>query len=157
MNAKTRDRAGSVLLLAFVGALFAQRSYMTPFGGIFPDLVMAILAGLVLATLVLSFTSRPAMRDSSSEGEKASAPAGRRRMAVVGVVLLAWGILLRPLGFALTGVLGFTAISLYLADRPLSAGTIARSVAVAIAVTGVLLLVFGKVLQVPLPAGTIFM
>jgi len=155
MSARARDRLGSALLLAFTGVLWAQRSYMTPFGGMFPDLVMVILAALLVLTLALSFTSHAAMREAGAE-KAAEPPARRRDLAVVGAVLLAWGILLRPLGFALTGLLGFTAISLYLAERPRGAGTIARSVAVAVGVTGLLLLVFGKILQVPLPSGTIF-
>ncbi|MGB3400964.1 MAG: hypothetical protein WBA34_12435, partial [Candidatus Deferrimicrobiaceae bacterium] len=67
MKASTRDRLGSILMLAFVASLWMQRSYMTRFGGIFPDIVMEIMAGILVTTLVLSFTPYAAMKEA---GEK---------------------------------------------------------------------------------------
>lgn len=156
MSPRTRDRLGSAVFLLFVGSLFVQRDYMTRFGGMFPDLVMAILAIILVATIALSFTSHAAIREPAAE-KAPEPPTHLGDMVVVGALLLAWGVLLRPLGFALTGVLGFSAISLYLADRPRRAGAVARSVGIALGVTGILMVVFGRLLQVPLPPGTIFM
>ncbi|MBE0606550.1 MAG: hypothetical protein IH610_09730, partial [Deltaproteobacteria bacterium] len=67
MKAGTLDRLGSILMLAFVAALWAQRDYMTPFGGIFPDIVLEIMAGVLVVTLILSFTPYAAMKEA---GEK---------------------------------------------------------------------------------------
>ena len=56
MTAKFRDHLGSALLLAFVAVLWLQRDYITVFGGIFPDIVMEIMAALIVLTVILSFT-----------------------------------------------------------------------------------------------------
>jgi hypothetical protein len=154
MKASTRDRVGSVVALLFVASLWLQRSYTTPFDGIFPDAIMVILTVIVVTTLVLSFTSHRAMKDA---GAAQGADQGNwMGMVVVGAILLAWAVLLRTLGFALTGVLGFTAISWYLAGLPKDPKVIGRSLLVAALVTGVLMLVFGRMLKVPLPPGSLF-
>ena len=103
MSAKLRDRLGSILMLAFVASLWVQRDYITPFGGIFPDIVMIGLALLAVLTLVLSFTPWRAIKEEEAKKEK-----GEKKnwtdMVVVAIILLGWTGLLRYLGFALCGV-----------------------------------------------------
>ena len=59
MTTKWGDRLGSGLMLGLVAVLWSQRNYMTPFGGIFPDRIMSILALLALILFVRSFRSLP--------------------------------------------------------------------------------------------------
>ncbi|MGB7631336.1 MAG: tripartite tricarboxylate transporter TctB family protein, partial [Candidatus Deferrimicrobium sp.] len=113
MKASTRDRLGSILMLAVVASLWAQRDYMTPYGGIFPDIVMEITAGILVVTMALSFTKYAAMKEDEDK-KKEAGKTNWKDMAVVGGILLAWAVLLRVLGFALTGILGFGSISWYL-------------------------------------------
>jgi amino acid transporter len=155
MRASTRDRLGSILMLAFVASLWLQRDYMTPFGGIFPDIVMEIMAGILVATLVLSFTPYTAMKETgekNGEGGKTN----WKDMTVVGGMLLAWAILLRHLGFALTGVLGFGAISWYLGGMRKDIKDVGRCLLIGVAITLLMVVVFQRLLEVPLPPGTIF-
>ena len=155
MKAATRDRLGSILMLAVVASLWAQRDYMTPYGGIFPDIVMEIMAGIVVVTLILSFTKYAAMKEA---GEK-KGEAGKtnwKDMAVVGGILLAWAVLLRYLGFALTGVVGFGSISWYLGGMPKGIKDVGRCLLIGVAIVFLMVVVFQHLLDVPLPVGTLF-
>ena len=154
MRARTKDRLGSVLLLIFVAILWVQRDYTTPMGGIFPDRIMLILAALLVVGLVLSFTCYAAIKE---EGEKKeAAPKNWRDLIVVIVGLLLWTGLLRSLGFALTGVVGFAGMSWYLSGRYRDPRTIVTCLAIGAAVTYLFVLIFGHLLQVPLPKGKLF-
>jgi hypothetical protein len=155
MKATTRDRLGTILMLAFVASLWAQRSYMTPFGGIFPDIVMEIMGGILVTTLILSVTKYAAMKDAGEKNGEDGKTNGKD-MAVVGGMLLAWAVLLRYLGFALTGVLGFGAISWYLGGMRKEIKDVGRCFLVGAAITFLIVLVFQRLLEVPLPPGTIF-
>ncbi len=155
MSAKARDLLGSILIFIFVAVLWSERNYMTPFGGIFPDVVMGCLFLLVAITFILSFTPFRTIKD----GDGASAEKGKkhwREMIVVAVILLAWATLLRYLGFALTGVVGFGSITWYLSERRNSLRCILSAVIIALAMTYLLVFVFEYLLKVPLPPGRIF-
>ena len=155
MTAKARDLLGSVLMLIFVVSLWVQRDYITPFGGIFPDIVMVCLAILVVVTILATFTPWRAIKDNGEEKEKETS-FHWFDMAVVGVILLAWTVLLRYVGFIATGVIGFGSISWFLNERRNSIRGLAESVLIGVAMVALLVLVFEYVLKVPLPEGRIF-
>jgi hypothetical protein len=155
MKARTRDLLGSILMLAVVASLWAQRDYMTPFGGIFPDIVMEITAGVVATTLALSFTKYAAMKESA-EGKKEGGKTNWRDMIVVGGILVAWAVLLRFLGFALTGILGFGSISWYLGGMKRDIRDVGRCLLIGVAIVFLMVVVFQRLLDVPLPPGTLF-
>lgn len=155
MKASTRDRLGSILMLAFVAALWAQRDYMTPFGGIFPDIVLEIMAGVLAVTLALSFTKYAAVKEAGEKKEEGG-KTNWKDMAVVGGILLAWAVLLQFLGFALTGIVGFGSISWYLGGMPRDIKDIGRCVLIGIAIVVLMVVVFQHLLEVPLPPGKIF-
>jgi len=157
MRAVVRDRLGSLLMLAFLASLWVQRDYMTPFGGIFPDIIMECLAGLVVVTLILSFTPFRAIKDDADKKEEE--PVAKRswfEMVVVAVILLAWTASLRYLGFAFTGIFGFGGISWFLSERRSSPKVIATCFIIGVGITVFLIYIFEHLLLVPLPAGRIF-
>ena len=208
MTTKCADRVGSGLMLVLVAVMWSQRNYMTPFGGIFPDRIMSILALLALILFVRSFRSLPTTdserkdsrlfrKTSSSARERAvfspgkddaagdvgfivdtagcsqaekgplearssfpTEPSATRRnwldLTVVGLLLLGWVLFLGILGFFVTGVLGFSGISIFLARGKLTMKVIARSIGYALIMTYGLILIFAKLLLVPLPGGTLF-
>jgi Tripartite tricarboxylate transporter TctB family len=155
MKARTLDRLGSILMLAFVAALWAQRDYMTPFGGIFPDIVLEIMAGVLVVTLGLSFTKYAAMKEEG-EKKKGAGKTNWKDMIVVGGILLAWALLLRFLGFVLTGILGFGSISWYLGGMPKDVKDAGRCLLIGVAIVVLMVVVFQRLLDVPLPPGTLF-
>jgi len=155
MKARTRDLLGSVLMLAFVAVLWVQRDYMTPFGGIFPDIVMEIMAGILVVTLILSVTPYAAMKEAGEKKEEGG-KTNWKDMTVVGGILLAWAVLLQYLGFALTGIVGFGSISWYLGGMPRDVKDIGRCVLIGVAIVVLMIVVFQHLLEVPLPPGRIF-
>ena len=156
MDAKFRDRLGSVIMLAFVAVLWLNRSYTTPFGGIFPDAVMIFMTALVVLSLILSFTRREPMKVETENREDEKEQTHWLDMAVVMVILLLWVVLFRYLGFALAGVVGFASIAWYISGKRRDWKTALKAVAVGILVTFVLIGIFDYMLQVPLPQGEIF-
>ena len=155
MKARTRDLLGSILMLAVVGSLWAQRDYMTPFGGIFPDIVMEITAGILVVTLVLSFTKYATIKESAEKAMEGGTT-NWKDMGVVGGILIAWTVLLRFLGFAITGIMGFGAISWYLGGMPRDVKDVARCLLIGVAIVVLMLVVFQRLLDVPLPPGKLF-
>jgi putative tricarboxylic transport membrane protein len=161
MGAAFRDRLGSILMLVFVAVLWGQRSYTTPFGGIFPDAVMVLLAALAVAALILSFTPYRLMKegDEKSEEERHEERKEERYwvdLTVVVVILLLWVLLLRYLGFALAGVTGFASIAWYISGNRKDWRTAVRALIVGLVVTVAIMGIFGYLLQVPLPEGEFF-
>lgn len=158
MSVKWRDRLGSLLLLAFVGILWMQRDYVTPFGGLFPDRVMICMTVLLVLALVLSFTPYAAMQETSAKPATAAVRGVKhwRAMIVVAVIMVLWTMLLRYVGFAVTGIVGFAGISWYLDGCALNLRSIGTSIGAAVGVTYLIIYIFGHLLLVPLPTGVLF-
>lgn len=156
MDAKFRDRLGSVIMLAFVAVLWLSRDYTTPFGGIFPDAVMMLMTALIVLSLVLSFTRREPMKVETENVEDGKEQKHWLDMAVVMVILLLWVLLFRYLGFALAGVVGFATIAWYISGKRRDWKMVLKAVVVGILVTFALIGIFDYMLQVPLPQGEIF-
>lgn len=155
MGATFRDRLGSIIMLAFIAILWVQRDYTTPFGGIFPDRIMIIMTGLVVLTLILSFTRHRTMKEDEN---KVSAAEDNRwlDMSVVIAILLSWVLLLRYVGFTLSGVVGFASIAWYISGERKNWRVIVKAVVLGLAVTYLIVFIFGYLLLVPLPQGEIF-
>lgn len=154
MNSKIRDLLGSILMLVFVISLWVQRDYYTPFGGIFPDISMVCLGVLVVITIVMMFTPWCAIKNN--EDKEKGKSFYWIDMAVVSLILLAWILLLRHLGFILIGFVGFGSISWYLNERRRSIRGLMESIIVGAVMVGILSFIFEYLLRVPLPKGTIF-
>jgi Na+/melibiose symporter-like transporter len=155
MGATFRDRLGSILMLAFIAILWVQRGYTTPFGGIFPDRVMIIMTIFVVVTLILSFTRYRTMK----EEEKKESKTGEKRwldMTVVIVIMMLWVLLLRYAGFALSGVVGFASIAWYISGQRKDWKTVVKALLMGLAITYLIVFIFGYLLKVPLPQGEIF-
>ena len=155
MRASSRDRLGSIIMLAFIAVLWVQRGYTTPFGGIFPDRIMIIMAGLIAVTLILSFTRYRTMK----EEELKEPETGEKRwldMVVVIIIMLLWVLLLRYAGFALSGVVGFASIAWYISGERKNWKMIVKALLMGLAITYLIVFTFGHLLQVPLPGGEIF-
>ena len=156
MGAKFRDRFGSFLMLAFLISLWVQRGYNTIFGGIFPDAIMIIMAVIIVVTLILSFTPYRAMPEGDKKASKATTGERWLDMTVVIGIMLLWVLLLRYLGFALCGVVGYASIAWYISREWKNWKVIANSVVAGLAITYMIIFIFGHLLKVPLPQGQMF-
>jgi putative tricarboxylic transport membrane protein len=142
-------------MLAFIVILWVQRGYTTPFGGIFPDRVMIIMTIFVVVTLILSFTRYRTMK----EEEQKESETGEKRwldMAVVIVIMMLWVLLLRYVGFALSGVVGFASIAWYISGQRKDWKTVVKALLMELAITYLIVFIFGYLLKVPLPQGEVF-
>jgi Na+/melibiose symporter-like transporter len=155
MGATFRDRLGSIIMLAFIAILWVQRGYTTPFGGIFPDRIMIIMAVFVVVTLILSFTRYRTMKE---EEQKEAETEGKRwlDMTVVIVIMMFWVLLLRYAGFALSGVVGFASIAWYISGQRKDWKTVVKALLMGLAITYLIVFIFGHLLKVPLPKGEVF-
>lgn len=160
MSPTFRDRLGSVLMLVFVAVLWMQRDYSSPFGGMFPDSIMILMAIFIVAALILSFTrfaTMTAETDSNMDDAELDPSVNHRlRVLVVALLLIAWVLLYRPVGFALTGVFGFASIAWYLGDHTNNIRSAAKALGFAILVSFIVYMVFDYFLLVPLPPGFLF-
>lgn len=156
MGATFRDRLGSIIMLAFIAILWVQRDYTTPFGGIFPDRIMILMTAFVILTLILSFTRYRTMKEEDER--KAATPEVNRwlDMSVVIAIMLLWVLLLRYVGFALSGVVGFASIAWYISDERKNWKVIVKAVVLGLVITYLIVFIFGHLLLVPLPQGEIF-
>ena len=154
MNAKMRDLLGSAFMLIFTVSLWVQRDFTTPFGGIFPDIWMGFLVIMVVISILLMWTPWAAIKND--EKQEQSTGAHWFDMAVVGIIMLAWTLLLRKLGFLATGFIGFACISWFLNDQRNTLRGCLESAAISATMVVLLILVFEYGLKVPLPKGTLF-
>ena len=156
MSKLARERLGAFIMLAVVAILWTQRTYTTPFGGIFPDRVMMILVILSILVLILPFLKKPSTPPVQSPAKDSDIKQQWFDLGIVGLILLLWVFLLKPLGFVLMSVFGFAGISIFLSRKALTAWVIGKSVVYAFIITYVIVFIFGKLLLVPLPVGTLF-
>jgi Na+/melibiose symporter-like transporter len=158
MGATFRDRLGSILMLAFITILWVQRDYTTPFGGIFPDRIMIIMTVFVMVTLILSFTPYRVMKEGDEKKEAEAETEGKRwfDMAVVIIIMSLWVLLLRYAGFALSGVVSFASIAWYISGQRKDWKTIVKALLMGLAITYLIVFIFGYLLRVPLPKGEVF-
>jgi len=155
MGATFRDRLGSVLMLVFIAVLWFQRDYTTPFGGLFPDRIMLLMTIFVILALVLSFTRYRVMSDGEKPEEETEGTRWLDMAVVIGIMLL-WVLLLRYLGFALTGIVGFASIAWYVSGERTNWKVIIKALLIGLVMTYLIVYIFGHLLQVPLPPGEIF-
>jgi putative tricarboxylic transport membrane protein len=157
MKATFRDRLGSIIMLVFIAILWVQRGYTTPFGGIFPDRVMIIMTIFVIITLILSFTRYRTMKEGDEKKEAGKEEDNRwLEMAVVIVIMMFWVLLLRYAGFVLSGVAGFSSIAWYISGQRKDWKTVVKALLVGLAITYLIVFIFGHLLKVPLPQGDLF-
>lgn len=151
--------AGLAVVVAVV--FWTQRSYREPLSGVFPDFVLAglvVLAVLlVLRTVVFGVARRAGVGEPAAQSAAAEAESGLGASAPVGAVfasmafLAGWVALLTPLGFNLSGILGFLAVTVFLRRGSFRLRHLLVDVPVAVAVVWLCFLVFTRVLLVPLP------
>lgn len=139
-----QDSVCGLVVLLLVLVFWLQRDYNNPLVQYFPDSAMVVIA-ILAAILVV----RGLLKPGSSEGFP-EAPNYFRLLAAVGL-LLAWVLLLSPLGYLISSILAFLAMSLFLRERPITAKNVAVDGAVSVVVVGFLYFIFTNVLIVTLP------
>lgn len=140
--------SGAVVLSITV-VFWLQRDYANPLAGFFPDFILVTLAVLSVI-LVVQGLMRP---DRSDPFEDTRLPS-----LLVGVALLvAWVLLLGPLGFFLSGIALFLATALFLREPPTRPMNVIVDSVAAVLLTGGVYFFFTRLLLVPLPSGSLWL
>ncbi len=138
------------ILLGVSAVFWVQRDYNNRVDGLFPDVVLVALALLGTWILLAGLRTR---RDQAGDGPPVGA--NPRMFAAAAFVLIAWAVGLGLIGFTITSVLAYVAMtSLIRRGRP-HPRNLAVDTTVAVAVVVACFFVFTRVLLVPLPVSTL--
>lgn len=141
------DVVAGAILLAVTGVFWVQRDYGSRTSGMFPDLVLVVLAVLGVAIIVKGVRS--------GDRERRPRQVDPRMFAAAAVLVVVWGLLMGLIGFTISGVLAFVAMALLVRRGKPDAKTVATDAAVAAVVVVGCFFVFTRVLLVPLPVSTL--
>ncbi len=142
----TAALAATLLLIAVAGWRATQYGLWQdgePGPGLFPLLACCLTLGATAAVLLELRAGAGAA--SAAEDDEGSSPTPGRLAATM-VIVLAWGLLLQPIGYALASGTALTALMLAGGVRAPAA------VAIALAAVGATELLFVRLLEVPLPS-----
>lgn len=150
---RARDLTAAGLALAVgAGALWGT-SDMSDLGSVFPTTAAGVLIAAALALATRSLARGPTPPPEARMPSRAE----WWRLIGVMVVLLAWALLLRPLGFLATSALGLLALGPLVAREAMTV----RAVLLHITAGAILLLGFwllmARVLRIAVPEGTVFL
>lgn len=136
---------GGFVVLIFCFIFWIQRDYTSDYGGLFPDVVMVVLAVLSVILIARGVLWR------HESGWDTTGRLGYRDLGRALVLLIAWVISLPVLGYLIGGILFFTLVAVMMRTERPSLKNIALDLGVAIAVVGAFYLAFTQVLYVTLP------
>ena len=143
MSARTTDLAGAGVALGLAAYALSETGEMSELGSVFPTTaaVVLVLAGIGLA--VRAILTAPA--------QERQAPVEWLRWGGICVILVAWALLLKPLGFLLSATIGMVAVGLVTYRERMSLLSIALHLLAGGALLGLFYGLFRFVLKVPLP------
>lgn len=140
-----RDMVTGVAMLALLATFWIQRDYRFPYGGLLPDVVMAVLAVLAAVLLVRGLLAR-----RSGSGDAEAGLPWRGLVRAIGL-LAAWALTLPYLGYLVGGIVFFTLMAVLMRTDRLTWRGALLDLAVACAVVTAFHLLFTQVLYVRLP------
>jgi hypothetical protein len=120
-------------------------------GAFWPRMVLLLLVGLTMFHIIGCLRKRDNARDTETPSGKQSLEMANIRARVVPALLslVAYGILMKHLGFIISSLI-FQAVFLYILERQVSW----RNLVVPFVLTSVLFILFVRVMALPLPRGT---
>ena len=148
-SGRTRDLLASALALLIGASALWGTSDMSNLGSVFPTTAAAVLIGAAILLAVRSLLRRPTTQPEASVPPRTE----WWRLGAVIAILLAWALLLKPLGFLLTSAAGMLALGPVVMREPMTArASLLHLAAAAILVLGFWLLMV-RVLRLAVPAG----
>lgn len=137
-----------VLCLVVSVAFWLELDVDNPLGAVFPELILGVLAVLGVALVVLDLARR------GPAGETRT-PVRWRVFVLSLCVLVAWSMTLGLVGFTISGVVAFLAVTWIIRRGRLAVKSVALDVCVAVVLVVACALVFTRALHVPLPVSTV--
>jgi hypothetical protein len=141
------DFVAGAILLVVVGVFWTQRDYASRASGLYPDLVLVVLAVLGIAIIVNGYR----------RGDRALQPrqVDPKMLAGASALVLVWAVLMGLIGFTISGVIAFVAMALLIRRGRPSARVLLTDSAVGAVVVVAVFFIFTRVLLVPLPVSTL--
>ncbi|WP_026549314.1 tripartite tricarboxylate transporter TctB family protein [Arthrobacter sp. Br18] len=136
---------GGFVVLIFCFIFWIQRDYTSDYGGLFPDVVMVVLAALSVMLIARGVLWR------HESGWDTTGRLNYRDLGRALILLIAWVISLPVLGYLVGGILFFTLVAVMMRTERPTLKNLALDLGVAVAVVGVFYLGFTQVLYVTLP------
>jgi hypothetical protein len=143
---KRADRISSLIILGICVYFFIEAGRFSPLSGLFPKIVLIILAAMSLMLFIATFLHRK----NESVFDSASF---RHVPSLISLLLMVcWGILIPVVGFLVTSLVFFPLITIYL-DRTADGRKKLGRIALVEGITLAFFLFFTQVLYVPFPRG----
>lgn len=140
------DRYSSIFLLGLCVLFLVKARKFSPLSGLFPRVIIYILAGLSVLLLLRSFFWK-------KDGPAFDGAAFRNLPSLISlVIIIAWVSLVPLLGFLTTSLICFPLLTVYL-DYHAPRKKIIERLIYAVVLPLVLYFVFTKILYVPFPEG----
>lgn len=137
------------ILLVIVGIFWSQRDYEDPLVGIFPDMVLIVLAVLGAAILAHGIL----------RGDRTSTLGVRelnwRRLSAAIALVVGWSLALGMVGFTISGIIAFMIMALMVREGRPTLRNVIQDFVVALVVVIGCFFIFTRVLVVPLPVSTL--
>jgi putative tricarboxylic transport membrane protein len=134
----------AIFIVVGVLAIYYSGEF-SPLGSVFPRTIAAAMILLSVVYIVTSLLWR--------EAPETPAPSSNVRRILLAIVMLAWALLLEPLGFLSTSVLCYAAVLVIANYDRWTPRSALMYTAVGICILGGLYGTFRFALQVPFPAG----
>ncbi|TVQ36167.1 MAG: hypothetical protein EA384_14840 [Spirochaetaceae bacterium] len=152
-----RDRVVALVLAAVGVFAWTEAQRYGALSRLFPQVVALALVVLSLVLLAESFTVRArraakAYRSQRADGEKPDV----RGVILSLLVIVAWTLLLEPLGFWITSVLAFAVLVFVLRAPDQRAAAVWKTVFAGALLVTAFVLLFRLMLRVPLPQGVLW-
>jgi hypothetical protein len=144
------DRISSIIILCICGYFWYKSTGFTKFGSLFPQVVVAILGFLALLLVGLSFRKT----DKTEETEQADVKYLNIVIAVPVIIL--WIFFIRLVGFAVSSMLFFSAITIIFEERKHPFLYYLKKVGIIVATVLFFYFFFSSLLRVPFPRGVLF-
>ena len=143
---KRTDRIATLAVMALSVFFFIEAREFSPLSGLFPRIVLIILAALALLQFILTFTRK------KEAGEFDAAALRHVPTLLCLALMVGWALLIPVLGFLTSALVFFPLITVYL-DRRAPARKKWGRLGIAWGVTLAFWLFFTKLLYVPFPEG----
>ena len=147
---KTADRVSALMLLSISAYFLYESKDFSPFGALFPQVIVYILGILALALLILSFFKKSGSK-LFEETKAVYLPVVTAFILVIG-----WVALLQYIGFFVTSIVFFSLITIFLDKKVTKTPILIKRLLMTCGFVTGFYLFFAKVMQVPFPDGIFF-
>ncbi len=148
------NRLVALTLIAFGLFAWLESQRYGALSRLFPQVVALALVVLSLVLLAQTFTARARRAEAvRREGRAEAEKPDLRSVGLSVLIMIAWTLLLEPLGFWTASLLAFALLVVTLRTRDQDAAAVWKTVLAGVVLMTAFVLVFRITLRVPLPTG----